>query len=112
VLEWISLADFYTLPHITYFKSFDHLLDMLTDPNIQATLFEQSRLMLVYNEQRVSDVVGQWGGVVEKIRRAKALRTQQGENNIAIRQKEINEMLKLQYGVELTSGCNGHISVS
>lgn len=75
VLEWISLADFYQLPHTLIFSSLDDLMDQLSSPSLSERLQQTSRDMMAHNKGRNAAVQRQWGEVVDEVRHRKALRS-------------------------------------
>lgn len=66
ISEWINYSDFYNeewLPYITYFDTFEELKDKLQNVN----LFEISKKMETYNQQRKNKVYDFWKTTIEKL---------------------------------------------
>lgn len=66
ISEWINYSDFYNeewLPYITYFDTFEELKDKLLNVN----LFEISKKMENYNQQRKNKVYDFWKTTIEKL---------------------------------------------
>lgn len=66
ISEWINYSDFYNeewLPYITYFDTFEELKDKLQNVN----LFEISKKMETYNQQRKKKVYDFWKTTIEKL---------------------------------------------
>ena len=63
---WINFADFYQLPHITYYNSTDDLVRLLSTAT-QADLRRTSDLMRLYNQVAKTELVEQWKEILRNI---------------------------------------------
>ena len=59
---WLNQADFYTLPYINYYDSFEDLIEKLE--NFKDTEYE-SRLEWINNHK--SSILGMWSQILEKV---------------------------------------------
>lgn len=61
VRHWVSLADFYTLPHVVHFESAEHLVAILQDLwEKPEHLYEISAAMRETNRSRVKSLLRYW----------------------------------------------------
>jgi hypothetical protein len=60
---WIQFADFYRMPHITYFKSVDDLAIKL-DRMTTAELAVISQNMKQYNQRTKTELIGKWNKIL------------------------------------------------
>lgn len=60
---WIEHADFYNLPYIQYFDSFDHLKYLLETIDVK----EVSRNMEIYNKNRKEEILKKWQVLLKEI---------------------------------------------
>jgi len=63
---WIKFADFYQLPHITYFDSVCDLVDKL-DKMTHAELLQISAKMKKYNAMTLRELLGKWQKILKMI---------------------------------------------
>jgi len=63
---WIKFSDFYQMPHITYYNSTDHLVQLL-ETVTPAELKRTSRLMSEYNVKSKFDLVEQWTEILKTV---------------------------------------------
>ena len=56
---WIPLSDYYVFPHITYFNSFEQLVDTLHNMT-EARLWHISRSMRVWNIENLKEIIRYW----------------------------------------------------
>eukprot|EP00741_Cyanophora_paradoxa_P002856 tig00000640_g2772.t1 len=61
-VRWFQYADFYTWPHIQYFDSWEHLIELVTSTD----LAEVSRRMREYNAVVKRDVIAKWRDVMSR----------------------------------------------
>ena len=59
---WVKYSDWYTMPHIQLFDSFDHLMYLLT----KANFYEISKNMKQYNSLEEERLVQQWKDIFSK----------------------------------------------
>ena len=69
--HWAPLSDFYTLPHMHYFDSFDDLIEQLSHDDIDSILQRTSAAMRAHNQQQRAELSAQWGAILAKIRQAR-----------------------------------------
>lgn len=69
---WLELADIYNFPHIQYFNSWDHMIDLLE----KVDLADVSKAMEVINREQKNELVQSWRLVFNKIRKYRSLNTQ------------------------------------
>jgi len=68
---WIKFADFYQLPHITYFDSVNDLIDKLG--KLTTTELQQiSNKMKEYNAAALKDLLGKWQKILTMIAKTSA----------------------------------------
>ena len=61
VRHWLSLADFYTMPHVVHFESVENLVDILDAMwNKPQSLQEISKAMRVENRARLKYILRYW----------------------------------------------------
>ena len=60
---WLNQADFYTLPYINYYNSFEDLIETLED-NFEDNEYER-RIEWINNHK--SSILGMWKQILEKI---------------------------------------------
>ena len=63
---WIKFADFYQMPHITYFDSAGDLMNKL-DKLTHAELLEISRRMKEYNAEALQQLLSKWRKILTVI---------------------------------------------
>jgi hypothetical protein len=66
VSYWIKFSDFYQMPHITYFDSVDHLVEIL-ETATPANLMKTSELMKEYNARVKVELTQQWKEILHRI---------------------------------------------
>merc|ERR1711898_22359 len=66
---WMRLADFYQWPYITYFDSWTHLFDLLSEVD----LANISSKMRKFNRNERVRLLGEWKSVMAKVRRTRGL---------------------------------------
>jgi hypothetical protein len=66
VRYWIKFSDFYQMPHITYYNSVDHLVQIL-EKATPANLRKTSGLMREYNARVKVALVTQWKDILHRI---------------------------------------------
>ena len=69
--HWAPLSDFYTLPHMRYFDSFDDLIEQMSHDDIDLILQRTSAAMRAHNQQQRAELSAQWGAILAKIRQAR-----------------------------------------
>lgn len=62
---WLSFADFYQWPGITYFNSTDDLIEKLSSTNLS----QVSASMEQYNESIRKDLLGRWDDILRTVKR-------------------------------------------
>jgi hypothetical protein len=67
VREWLGLADFYQVPHVTQFDSWDHLMQLLVTSDLNAI----SKRMRSYNIESAATIKNDWKEVLAKVRKGK-----------------------------------------
>jgi len=63
---WLQFADYYTLPHITYFNSTDHLAEILQRLTVD-DLKAISRRMKKFNEQFRQKLLNEWKIILQTV---------------------------------------------
>jgi len=63
---WIKFADFYQMPHITYFDSLNDLVDKLSRMT-PALLQQISAGMKKYNDMKLEELIGKWSKILTAI---------------------------------------------
>jgi len=63
---WIKFADFYQMPHITYFDSVSGLVDKL-DKMTRTELLQISARMKEYNAVALQELLGKWQKILKMI---------------------------------------------
>ena len=63
---WINFSDFYQIPHITYYNSTDHLVQLLESVTPRE-LNRTSQLMGEYNDKSKIDLVEQWTTILRTV---------------------------------------------
>jgi len=63
---WIKFADFYQMPHITYFDSISDLVDKLNKMT-RAELLQISTKMKEYNAVALQELLGKWTKILTLI---------------------------------------------
>jgi replicative DNA helicase len=111
VLEWVSLADFYTFPHITTFDSFEELIGQLTSIN----LFAISEGMHTQNELDKVTIVSAWQQILRTVdagKQQRQLQQHQAQDYKPAMQSNkrtaVNTALNANYGIQLSEGCMGY----
>jgi len=66
ILYWIKFADFYQMPHITYFDSVTDLVDKLAKVT-HAELLQISAKMKEYNAAVLQELLGKWKKILKMI---------------------------------------------
>ena len=56
---WLPLSDYYQFPHIFYFNSVEHLVDVMHNTS-EARLFETSAAMRKFNVAHLKQILGYW----------------------------------------------------
>jgi len=72
---WLPLADWYSLPHVFYYDSFEHLariLNDVTDDELRRT----SRQMKQYNEMFRLELVEKWKNILLRVARNRTIETE------------------------------------
>jgi len=64
IIEWVKLADFYTVDHVTTFSSWDNLLDLLRTSDLRNV----SKHMREYSSTVLKDLEKNWETVLNKVR--------------------------------------------
>jgi len=67
VREWLGLADFYQVPHVTQFDSWDHLMQLLVTCDLNAI----SKRMRSYNVESAETIKNNWKEVLARVRKGK-----------------------------------------
>ena len=65
---WIGFSDFYQMPHITYYNSTDHLVNVLSTLT-QTQLTNISELMKQYNEKAKYELLQRWRQILHNVAR-------------------------------------------
>jgi hypothetical protein len=63
---WLQWADWYTLPHIYYYESIEHLTELLSGLTL-AELQKTSKRMQEYNANLKIEVAMKWKQIVENV---------------------------------------------
>ena len=99
ILDWVSLSDFYTFPHIRQFSSWDDLFQQL-DAMTVASYREVSNAMAVYNRVILEQQVDKWAAILDKIRSS---RSERPSGDLQKEATDIDSALRREYGFELHS---------
>lgn len=118
VLEWIKLADFYTVEHIITFKSWDHLTTLLQTTDLRSV----SKRMREYSNTVLKDLEKNWDIVLGNVRRGvKSKRFGDGNrfyetsnnvtniDNYCKMPPSINDALSSATGLTLKNRCTGNM---
>lgn len=98
ILQWVTLSDLYSFPHIQQFTSWQHLFDQLTSHDTRS-LREISSLMSEHNKRLEAEQVEKWRHIIDKIKEHKNERRKKADTAYP---PDMNEALKRAYGYQLS----------